>query len=118
MSTVSDLVFSARFSQATSIPLFQDVMDAFGCNHMAAVYYYISSINSNHELQAYSCSSYANFESGQCSSCGINGTVCRKLGFQTTHVASGVPLYMTTLSGINATNFGEDQALSTSRKPS
>ena len=77
---------------------------------MAAINYYISSINTKQELTAFACANYASFESGQCSSCGSDGKLCRKLGYQTPLSPAYRAFYMTTLNGVSPPNFGEEQA--------
>lgn len=84
-----------------------NAMDVMACNHMAAVYYYTSSINPQRVLNTYPCADYRSFDHGFCTSCSVNGVPCQRLGYgaSPTHVLGSLSL--TTLSGLSTYNFGQ-----------
>ena len=93
-----------RINQILSI---LDAADVIACNHMSAVYYFTNSINSKRMLTAYPCANYASFDHGSCASCSVHGVPCQTLGYGASpnHVLGS--LYLNTLSGLSAYNFGQ-----------
>lgn len=48
------------------------------CDHMRALYVYMSALNGSCALTGFPCSSYENFLAGQCTSCDID--ICPQIG--------------------------------------
>ena len=91
-------------------------MDVMACNHMAAAYYFTSSINTEHKLNAYPCADYQSFDHGLCTSCSVNGVPCQRLGYGASPKRVLGSLYLSTLSGLSTNNFGKICTTAVQRK--
>ena len=73
------------------------VEDSLGCNHMAAIYYFIESIlNGACRYNAFKCNSKEDFDNGNCLVCTSKG--CNQMGYWSSPSRDQGTLYLNTLS--------------------
>jgi len=59
----------------------EDSKDIVSCSHARAIYLYMDSIRSSCNFLSHECASYAEFEAGNCVSCGDDNAQCAYMGF-------------------------------------
>lgn len=118
--TCGDNTFGVLFNTAASLVGTLNIgnaLDAFACNHMSAIFYFTDSINNNSTAIGYPCSNYQAFQSGQCTSCGINGRSCQRLGYHASPNGDLNNLYLRTLHGSKAPYFGRHLKVTVTSSP-
>ncbi|XP_056013685.1 inactive pancreatic lipase-related protein 1-like [Ostrea edulis] len=65
---------------------FGRITDSVACSHMRAIYYFIESINSPCEFQAFPCNTYWDFYQGKCATCNEG---CNRMGYHADESATG-----------------------------
>jgi hypothetical protein len=76
---------------------------------MAAIFYYIDSINTPAPAFAYPCTDYKSFSQGLCTLCDPNGHRCQQVGYHASPNHMLGSLYLNTLDGIKPPHFGMEK---------
>ena len=113
---MSESVFELEDEIFKAISLVSETLNSVACNHMAAIYYFTSSINAHPTAYGYPCAAYTGFDNGQCTVCNANIAMCQKLGYHASAKQVLGKLYSSTLNGVNTPNFGKERPGSTWRK--
>lgn len=75
---------------------FDGIEKRASCSHLAAIYYFIDSINSKCKYTSFSCNSKSDFESGNCLKCSSKG--CNRMGYWSSPLNELGTLYLKTQS--------------------